>query len=737
MYKCQPGIWFALSARLESDALHITHQTINNDTQWETYTMMVANYIRPAYCVLFAASLLLSACGGGSNKPEPDPTPFPPTPTPDLGFHINAGEDLAVAEKTTVTLTGEANDPNDSVSDIQWTQTSGPLLILQNADTLSPSFIAPSISESTVILLSLSVTNANETLSDSVAVVVNPVFDLEPVFPPTQAAYTGPVIDITGTVDNYEGDLEGLTVTLTHGANQYFATIEDGGFWRAEGIELSTNDGKAMIEVIATDSSDNQDQYTIELTTEPNIAEGDDLIYDVHRNQFYVFSSRDKQLVKIDSDGNREILLASAPFAGESLDCAVYNDNINPTNDRIYCSQSGEIYAVNPTTGQPELMTDSFETIDQIVADPSNQTLYVFQMGNIYSVDINTFIAEPISDFLTGSGPPFLFFARDAILDLDDNRLVAHDGYALYTFNLETQERIIVEDDFGSVAFEGAPLPNPDDPFSFVSFDIIKMAMDIASDTIYFYNKDDDAFYMYNLDIGSGSKLAIDTTVAPYENTGTVGFYYDPIDQQLFILKDIYDYIVTYQLNDGSSELFSAINIGGSTTMNYGFDQLDLDKSNQTLYTFYARDDIGSDDNPAIPFMQFTAISPETSARTELALLQRETYTFGEFKVDRVGSNLYYLFEGELFMHNLRTDNITSISNNGQGYADDFIYNGGSLFIDSTNNQAIYCKYDGGIYTVNLDNGERSEVALMTENQESLQAAIRLQDICLNFYGHP
>ncbi|WNG25151.1 aldo/keto reductase [Cystobacter fuscus] len=94
--------------------------------------------------------------------------PFPP-PT------ISAGEDVAVAERTSLTLHGSATDVEDRPLTYAWTQESGPDVTLSGANTLTPSFPAPEVTADTDLVFQLSVSNGSDTVTDTVKVTVKNV----------------------------------------------------------------------------------------------------------------------------------------------------------------------------------------------------------------------------------------------------------------------------------------------------------------------------------------------------------------------------------------------------------------------------------------------------------------------------------------------------------------------------------------------------------------------------------
>jgi len=71
----------------------------------------------------------------------------------------NAGLSQIINETAAVGLNGSATDPDGSVSAYQWTQTSGPTVILAGASTPSASFTAPWVTTDTLLTFELAVTD--------------------------------------------------------------------------------------------------------------------------------------------------------------------------------------------------------------------------------------------------------------------------------------------------------------------------------------------------------------------------------------------------------------------------------------------------------------------------------------------------------------------------------------------------------------------------------------------------
>ena len=85
---------------------------------------------------------------------------------------IDAGDDIQVNTRQTLSLAGSANDPENAEIQVVWVQTAGPSVTLNNADTLTPSLTAPN--SAATLNFELQVTDDfNVTSTDTMTVIVN------------------------------------------------------------------------------------------------------------------------------------------------------------------------------------------------------------------------------------------------------------------------------------------------------------------------------------------------------------------------------------------------------------------------------------------------------------------------------------------------------------------------------------------------------------------------------------
>jgi MYXO-CTERM domain-containing protein len=85
---------------------------------------------------------------------------------------VSAGDDQTVASGAAVSLAGTASDGNGDALTVEWTQESGPAVTLTGADTLTPSFTAPTLTADTELVFELTANDGFQSISDTVTVTV-------------------------------------------------------------------------------------------------------------------------------------------------------------------------------------------------------------------------------------------------------------------------------------------------------------------------------------------------------------------------------------------------------------------------------------------------------------------------------------------------------------------------------------------------------------------------------------
>ncbi|MCI0505619.1 MAG: PKD domain-containing protein, partial [Gammaproteobacteria bacterium] len=123
---------------------------------------------------------------------------------------VNAGADFAVLSGNQVTITGNASDQDGQITHYSWTRISGPAVTLNNSDTASVDFIAPTVAQSTQLRLRLTVVDdQGATAADDIYVTINPATggNAAPAVNagPDISAVAGSNVTITGTVTDDGG----------------------------------------------------------------------------------------------------------------------------------------------------------------------------------------------------------------------------------------------------------------------------------------------------------------------------------------------------------------------------------------------------------------------------------------------------------------------------------------------------------------------------------------------------
>ncbi|MEO1041383.1 MAG: hypothetical protein AAFX52_03755 [Pseudomonadota bacterium] len=121
--------------------------------------------IPKAWFRVIISSAFLTACSGGGGS-------GPSTPAVNTAPTVSAGADQTAFEGQNVVLSGNVSDPNETPT-VLWTQTSGPAVTLQNAETSTASFIAPRVAGRDVLTFRLTANDGvNAAVSDDVNITV-------------------------------------------------------------------------------------------------------------------------------------------------------------------------------------------------------------------------------------------------------------------------------------------------------------------------------------------------------------------------------------------------------------------------------------------------------------------------------------------------------------------------------------------------------------------------------------
>jgi lysophospholipase L1-like esterase len=161
------------------------------------------------------SSILVFGCSGDGDGGD-DKENLPPS--------ADAGRDQTVDELTLVSLSGSGTDSDGTIISYAWSQVGVPAVTINNTDTAHATFTAPEVTEETILMFCLTVTdNKGAEARDQVDITVNPVNE-----PPianagldqfvvggTEVTLNG--MDSEGAIASYAwSQVEGDRVTITN-----------------------------------------------------------------------------------------------------------------------------------------------------------------------------------------------------------------------------------------------------------------------------------------------------------------------------------------------------------------------------------------------------------------------------------------------------------------------------------------------------------------------------------------
>ncbi|WP_308809543.1 myxosortase-dependent M36 family metallopeptidase [Archangium lansingense] len=148
---------------------------------------------------------------------------------------VNAGVDGSADERTTYTLSGSASDADGDTLSYLWTQVSGTPVALRDYDKATATFVTPEIAFDEMLTFTLTVSDGNESISDTVDVVVRQVNRAPMVTASSVTVDERSTATLQATASDADGDsltyawtqLSGTPVVLS-GANTATATFSAG-----------------------------------------------------------------------------------------------------------------------------------------------------------------------------------------------------------------------------------------------------------------------------------------------------------------------------------------------------------------------------------------------------------------------------------------------------------------------------------------------------------------------------
>ena len=210
-------------------------------------------------CAAIPAALFLTGCGSSDDR---DLAPVNSAPI------INVQESVTVNEAETLVVIATVSDPdNDSVT-IEWSQISGPQLVMNNADSDSVELVLPSVTNDTEAVIQIMATDENNLQSSQQVVVTITNVNSIPVA-------------IAGNDQEAELDNE----VILDGSNSY----DDDGQITAWHWEISDPNGNAVVLEINSDAvtrftpqSIGEYRVTLSVTDNDNATSSDEKSIIVH-----------------------------------------------------------------------------------------------------------------------------------------------------------------------------------------------------------------------------------------------------------------------------------------------------------------------------------------------------------------------------------------------------------------------------------------------------------------------
>ncbi len=185
---------------------------------------------------------------------------------------VNAGEDAFINEQVTYTLSGEATDEDGEITSISWQQTKGSAVVINNADTLTAQFVAPTVVIEEVLNFTLSaVDNEGEVNSDSVSLTVIPL-NVAPVVDagPDQSVLSARAVTLSATASDDDGSIQTYSWTQLSGPQIISLLSSDAAISSFESPVVSQSEVYTF-QVTAWDNEGAFSSDQVSVTVNPNI----------------------------------------------------------------------------------------------------------------------------------------------------------------------------------------------------------------------------------------------------------------------------------------------------------------------------------------------------------------------------------------------------------------------------------------------------------------------------------
>lgn len=310
-----------------------------------------------------SAGVSSSASSVSSQGSSSAPANLPP--------HVSAGARQTVLPGTLVTFSASAFDEDGEVVDYLWQQTSGsPNVTIDAADTLTASFAAPATASESELHFRLTVTDddgAQAQASVTITVLADgnaPLVSMD--FPPPQGVYKDETISAFGRVTPPAGAVL-TSLEVTAGGDVVEATVDNDGYWRANGILTPVSDGDFAVTVTAQDDQGRVARVQSDLRKSSDVGAGggikiltpESVLYDSSAGTAWILTGggENTRIVPVNlKTGFGGAPLVTIPHARRMIFNAEKTSFIVAVSPAT-AGNVGSIYSVNKATGAMTLIS--------------------------------------------------------------------------------------------------------------------------------------------------------------------------------------------------------------------------------------------------------------------------------------------------------------------------------------------------------------------------------------------
>jgi len=385
-----------------------------------------------------------------------------------------------------------------------------------------------------------------------------PAFDgLEVVFPPRPSLTDAEQLTVRGTVTP-PGSVQSVTVAGV------VATSRDGfATWTAVDVPLALGEQTLSVEIVDVAGVAIGDVASVEVRREaPLLVEPDALAFDPSGGELFSVhrapvASGVRVMATDVTTGARRMLSNDTVGAGPSFNDSILWPVWDGSNQRLLIMDSDEIWAIDPVTGDREVVASESAGSGEwpsnkfdVTYDETGDRMLVASVipDAIVAIDLSTSDATVVSDAATGSGP-LLDQPSGLAVDAANGRVLVLDYTpALFAVDLGSGDRTIVSD---SMTGSGPALES-----SYFAHDaVLGMAVSASQDRV------------VEVDLVTGDRTEITSRAV---GSGVEAFSMEGIafdGERLLTADDHLDAVVAIDRTSGERSYVSSFLIGSGPSM--------------------------------------------------------------------------------------------------------------------------------------------------------------------------